>query len=87
MASFLHNTNIGVSINDSIPHCHSENALKKGTNQEMWLCYYIEDKVGVCIIDSIPHCHTKKAFKRGENEEMWLRFYIEGGQNWRIYHG
>ena len=85
----------GVPIIDSIPHCHSESALKRGKNQEIYVAsllyrerlrYYIEDKVGVCIIDSIPHCHTKKSFKRGENQEMWLRFYIEGGQNWRIYH-
>ena len=58
-ASFLHNTKIGVPIIDSIPHCHTENALKRGKNQEMWLRYYIEDKVGVCIIDSIPHCFSK----------------------------
>ena len=67
MASFLHNAKLGIPIIDSIPHCHTENALKRDKNQEMWLrCYieerlhyYIEDKVGVCIIDSIPHCHTK----------------------------
>ena len=63
MTSFLYNTKIGVSIIDSIPHCHSENALKRGKNQEMWLRYYIEDKVGVCIIDSIPHCHSKMLLK------------------------
>ena len=57
--SFLHKTKIGVSIIDSIPHCHREYALERGKNQEMWLRYYIEDKVGVCIVDSIPHCHTK----------------------------
>ena len=43
MASFLHNTKIGVPIIDSIPHCHTENALKRGKNQEMWLRCYIED--------------------------------------------
>ena len=59
MTSFLYNTKNGVSIIDSIPHCHSEYAFKRGKNQEMSLRYYIEDKVGVCIIDSIPHCHTK----------------------------
>ena len=32
---------------------------KEAKNQEMWLRYYIEDKVGVCIIDSIPHCFSK----------------------------
>ena len=46
---------IGVSIIDSIPHCHSEYALKIGKNRKMWLRGYIEDKVGVYIIDSIPH--------------------------------
>ena len=31
VASFLYiEDNIGVSIIDSIPHCHTENALKKG---------------------------------------------------------
>ena len=59
MTSFLHNTKIGESIIDSIPHCHSEYALKIGKNQKMGLRCYIEDKVGVYIIDSIPHCHTK----------------------------
>ena len=59
VTSFLYNTKIGVPIIDSIPHCHSEYALKRGKNQEMWLRYHIEDKVGVCIINSIPHCHTK----------------------------
>ena len=63
MTSFLHNTKIGVSIIDSSPHCHSEYALKRGKNQEMWLRYYIEEKVGVCIIDGILHCHTKMRSK------------------------
>ena len=40
---FLHNTKIGVPIIDSIPHCHTENALKRDKNQEMWLRCYIED--------------------------------------------
>ena len=53
--------NIGVSIIDSIPHCHTENALKKGQKQEMWLRFYIEDNIGVSIIDSIPHCPEKGA--------------------------
>ena len=59
LTSFLHKTKTGVSIIDSIPHCHREYALERGKKQEMWLRYYIEDKVGVRIIDSIPHCHTK----------------------------
>ena len=33
----------GVPIIDSIPHCHSESALKRGKNQEMWLHCYIEN--------------------------------------------
>ena len=36
---------IGVSIIDSIPHCHTENALKKGQKQEMWLRFYIVEKM------------------------------------------
>ena len=28
VASFLYNAKIGVSIIDSFPHCHTENALK-----------------------------------------------------------
>ena len=50
MTSFLHNTKIGVYIIDSIPHCHSEYALKRGKNQEMWLRFYIEDKTVISII-------------------------------------
>ena len=87
MASFLHNTKIGVPIIDSIPHCHTENALKRGKKTRNvasllyrgQLRYYIEDKVGECIIDSIPHCHTENALKRGKNQEMWLLCYIEDG--------
>ena len=54
-----------VSIIDSIPHCHNENAFKYGKNQDMWLhsMFYIEDKIGVSIIDSIPHCHTEMLSK------------------------
>ena len=43
MASFLHNTKIGVPVIDSIPHCQTKNALKRDKNQEMWLRCYIED--------------------------------------------
>ena len=66
VTSFLHKTKIGVSIIDSIPHCHSKYALKIGKNQKMWLRCYIEDKVGVYIIDSIPHCHTKNLSKEAK---------------------
>ena len=34
---------VGECIIDSIPHCYTENALKRGKNQEMWLRCYIED--------------------------------------------
>ena len=64
---------VGVSIIDSISHCHTENALKRVKNQEMWHRFFIEDKVGVSIIDSIPHCHT-------ENVSILCK-----GQNWSIY--
>ena len=44
-ASFLYiEEKNGVSIIDSIPHCHTENALKKGQKQEMWLRFYIVEK-------------------------------------------
>ena len=64
----------GVPIIDSIPHCHSESALKKGQKSRNVasllyrerLRYYIEDKVGVCIIDSIPPCHTKNLSKEAK---------------------
>ena len=36
--------NIGVSIIDSIPHCHTENALKMGKNLEIMHPFYIEEK-------------------------------------------
>ena len=84
MASFLYSGKNGVSIIDSIPHCHTENALKKGQKQEMWLRFYIVDNIGVSIIDSIPHCHTENALKKGQKQEMWLRFYIV--EKWSIYH-
>ena len=49
--------------------------LKIGKNQEMWLRYYIENKIGVSIIDSIQHCHTENALERDKNQEMWHHFY------------
>ena len=69
---------------ESIPHCHTENDLKKRQKQEMWIRFYIEDNIGVSIIDNIPHCHTENALKKGQKQEMWLRFYIV--EKWNIYH-
>ena len=47
-ASFLYiEEKNGVSIIDSIPHCHTENALKKGQKQEMWLRFYIVEKLSI----------------------------------------
>ena len=63
----------GVSIIDSIPHCNTENNLKRGKNQEMWLHYYIENKTGISIIDSIQQSRTENALERDKNQEMWLR--------------
>ena len=45
MHRFYIDEKIGVSIIDSIPHCHTENALKKGQKQEMWLRFYIVEKM------------------------------------------
>ena len=53
-----------IYIIDSIPHCYTENALKRSKNQEMWLCIYTKDKVGLSIIRSIPHCHNENVLKR-----------------------
>ena len=78
MTSFLHKTKIGVSIIDSIPHCHSEYALKIGKNQKMWLRCYIEDKVGVYIIDSIPHCHILKIFQKRRKSRNVASFLYRG---------
>ena len=63
MASFLYND---VCIIDTVI---LKMPLKKGKNQEMWLRFYIEDKVGVSIIDSIPHCHTENAFTWGKTKK------------------
>ena len=41
--SLLRSGYIGVCIIDSIPHCPTENALKRGKHQEMWFRCYIED--------------------------------------------
>ena len=78
MTSFLHKTKIGVSIIDSIPHCHSEYALKIGKNKKMWLRCYIEDKVGVYIIDSIPHCHNNKIFQKRRKSRNVASFLYRG---------
>ena len=67
MHRFYIEEKIGVSLIDSFPHCHTENALKKGQKQEMWPRFYIEDNIGVSIIDSSPHCHTENALKTGKN--------------------
>ena len=46
-------------------------------NEDMWLHFYIEDKVGVSIINSISHCHTENALKKSKNQEIRLCFYID----------
>ena len=61
VVSFLYNGKSGVSIIDSIPPCHNENALKRGNKKK-----YVEDKIGVSIIDSISHCYTEHALKKGK---------------------
>ena len=75
--------NIGVSIIDNIPHCHTENALKKGQKQEMWLRFYIVEN-GISIIDSIPHCHTENALKAGKKLVNHASFLYRR-KNWSIY--
>ena len=64
----------GVSIIDSIPLCTNVKALKRGTNQEICLLFYIEVKIGLSIIDSIPYCHTENALKKDKNQLSLLRF-------------
>ena len=49
----------GVYFIGSIPHCHTENALKKGQDQEMWRRFNIDDKIGVSINDIIPHINIE----------------------------
>ena len=77
MATFLYLYREQSSIIESIPHCHTENALKRRKGLEMWLQSYTEDKVGISVIVSNPHCHTEIALKRVKNREMWLPFCIE----------
>ena len=82
---FYIENNIGVSIIDSIPYCHTENALKTGKKIINYASFlYRRKKIEVSIIDSIPHCHTENALKKGQKQEMWLRFYIV--EKWNIYH-
>ena len=56
---------IGVSIIDSIPHCHTE-MPSKGAKRIMASFLY-NGKNGIFIIDSIPHCHIENALKIGKN--------------------
>ena len=44
MHRFYIEEKIGVSIIDSIPHCNTENALKKGQKQEMWPRFHKVEK-------------------------------------------
>ena len=37
-----------------------------GQNKEMWLRFYIEDKIGVSILDSFPHCQIENALKKAK---------------------
>ena len=54
----------GVSIIDSIPHCRTEKNLKMRLNKELWLCFYIEDKVGMEYLSSIVfHTVILKSFE------------------------
>ena len=55
MALFPYDGKNGVSIINSIQKCHNENAFKKGKNQDMWLHFYIEDKIGVSIRPKIKN--------------------------------
>ena len=85
MASFLHNTKIGVPIIDSIPHCHTENALKRGKNQEMWLRCYIEDglftikKTELEYVSSIVfHTAIRKIFQKRRKSRNVASFLYRG---------
>ena len=85
VASFYIEDQIRVSIIDSIPHCHTENALERGKNQEMLISFCVGDKVGVSIIDSFPHCHTENALKR-VNKSRNVAPFLYRGQSWSFYH-
>ena len=66
------------SIIDSIPHCHTGQALKMRIDKEIWLRFYIEDKVGMEYLSSIVfHTVILKSFENERKKEIWLRFYIE----------
>ena len=77
MTSFLHKTKIGVSIIDSIPHCHSEYALKIGKNQKMWLRCYIEDKVGLTS-SIVFHTAILKIFQKRRKSRNVASFLYRG---------
>ena len=61
LRGFFIGDKVGVSIIDSIPHCHSENVLKRVQNQEIWLRFFTEEKVGVSIITVILKMLSKVA--------------------------
>ena len=74
MHRFYKEEKIEVSIIDSIPHCHTENAFKR-KNEEMWLRFYVECKIGLYIIDTIPHCHAEMLSKGAKSKNVASLLY------------
>ena len=72
---FYKEDKVAVSIIDSIPHCHTENALKrrKQRNVDSFLC---RGQTLEYLSSKIFHTVIPKCFERSK-KEMWRRFYKE----------
>ena len=76
---------VGECIIDSIPHSHTENAWKRGKNQEMWLRCYIEDvlftikKTELEYVSSIVfHTVIRKIFQKRRKSRNVASFLYRG---------
>ena len=76
---------VGECIIDSIPHCHTENALKRGKNQEMWLRCYIKEclftikKTELEYVSSIVfHTAIRKIFQNRRKSRNVASFLYRG---------
>ena len=76
MHRFYIEEKIGVSIIDSIPHCHTENAPQKGTKARNVASFLYSGKMEY-LSSIVFHTVILKCFQTRQNQEMWLRCYIE----------
>ena len=80
--SLFRSRKIGVCIIDSIPHCPTENAMKRDKNQEMWLRFLYRGRLifkplgqcGILSMINTPFVFSTRSLYR--NEATFLDFCL-----------